>query len=691
MCRGNIFISNCCGERRISFEERCAPERIGNPSTHRIIGGLFRQRGPCRNCRRRRREETEQEAREYAEATERAKAILEYFRGERQLPLTDAEIRRIPPDRLRRVGELRMPQLADVQRSRQVVVQRGERAMQDHQRSQLEMQPQTNSPQPGNVETPLSFREWTSNQESPLAVSLLQDLENYLRYLEDFRSNINYRPRFLAGAREILQDRNTSLEFVPDDPSGRLISFNSFLGALLRPVPETFGYLGEGVDRYARYLIDEGTRGLQTQFFNFRQGVDIELREHLNILTPAGRPFGQDDEPIPQTFREWSANNPEVLSSEPHADVRLLRDLNYYERSHLGHGPDAGMMFDFQELRSRLRANDVEHFNFYPHVEGVETLREHVRNRSNLEASWDIANEYYRQYLQNRGHPELAGRFVQARIERAQADRREFEGLPRYPPQRRWEIGHDPSQMSAPTLGARLIAIASEIATHLAHLTCHPQSMISVALLDLATHVHNYRIALTENRQLSLQDWDRSILEIRIISLAFSHNNPHEPVFQHYLGKAGDQNQVLLGRGESRIFNDNGVSSISSLDDYVIVDPPHIQDQVAEQGQEANPPPSPVSDMSGVVFMADGLFASEGEAEDELPLVDNPDSILYQLATENEERRGRSAERGMRERLNRPPQTPEIEDGQSEMDPQEATELSWDAYLDRLARRARRG
>ena len=94
MCRGTTVRCRECRKSEIFYRERCSQAELDlyPGSFHRIIGRLrFRRR--CGLCRAARQAETQREHRNFQQNVERAKFLLEFFRGEHPAPVPEAEVR----------------------------------------------------------------------------------------------------------------------------------------------------------------------------------------------------------------------------------------------------------------------------------------------------------------------------------------------------------------------------------------------------------------------------------------------------------------------------------------------------------------------------------------------------------------------------------------------------------------------
>jgi hypothetical protein len=694
MCRGTRIIYRCCGHRRIIYDEdedQCPQEEIDSPS-HRVMGRIVGHR-LCNDCRRNRQEETERRHREYAEATGRAKAVLEYFRGERESPVTDAE-----PSSTRgpRAVRNRAFDLASLESARQLIWEYARVEMDQRRLARAETQSAIDTGEIVNRETPIDFREWSrENRRNIPSATIDREIEGYLEYLRGFH-DINYPTLFLAGARRILRDQDTSLEFVPDDGSGRLMSFNTFVRTAVPRVPETFGYCGEGSERYARYLFTESSFQVYWDFRRFRERISQNIREYLDSLTPTGVDAGWHPQRRLQTFREWTSSNIRVFDPEPSDVDQLQLDIDEYEHSYLGQNSDARMLLDFRDLRRRIRANDVENFDFHPHTEGVEGFQEWLSDALNPDLIWDQALESYPLYLQRLGQPGLAQRFERVRGQRALEDRRQFEGRPRADPHTRPDMFPDPTARSESQLSSELRRVSSELAAELVRQSGeYPREMIAVALLTIATQLHRHRTAVSANRHLTLGEWDDCAQELGRLVLVFSPR-PSEANPQARQPAAGEAARQDPGPSTHR----NSVGSLT-FDDEAIVFLPSIQPAVTEQMQdlfesgyrefgshpEATAPLRPPSSLSSLeeYVVIDPEWVSIGQHEIPSPEArDHPDSIVVQLERANQARRDRTDERRRRQREYLRPLTPEAEDGESDVDVDEVRERILDAVLDRM-------
>jgi hypothetical protein len=97
MCSGNITRYTCGHESR-TYYYKCPDEankHIQELLPHRLIGRRFRARRLCRNCENQRLQEESIENNDRQIHDERAKALVEFFRGERRWPRPDDEVREI--------------------------------------------------------------------------------------------------------------------------------------------------------------------------------------------------------------------------------------------------------------------------------------------------------------------------------------------------------------------------------------------------------------------------------------------------------------------------------------------------------------------------------------------------------------------------------------------------------------------
>lgn len=94
MCSGHITRYSCGHEKRTYYYE-CpdgSNEHRQELLPHRMVGPRFRTTRLCGDCERDRLDQEEDEVDDRQEHEVRAKALLEFFRGERPWPLPDAEV-----------------------------------------------------------------------------------------------------------------------------------------------------------------------------------------------------------------------------------------------------------------------------------------------------------------------------------------------------------------------------------------------------------------------------------------------------------------------------------------------------------------------------------------------------------------------------------------------------------------------
>ena len=554
MCRGTILIYRCCGERRIisdSDEDRCTEEEIAHPS-HRVMGRRVRLR-LCNRCRRNREEEEQR----YVEATGRAKALLEYLRGDREFPFNDEELARRQFRPRARETRDRILRAEDVTIARQLISELALAEVNQRVNATQPIFPSANSPpEEASHQAPLCFRDWSrENRQNVSDGTLDREIESYLEYLRGF-PDINCPARFIAAAQEILRDAYSALEFVPEDETGHLMTFNTYIRSANPPIPETFGYFGQGEEAYASYLLSDGTLNHLWRFRNFRRNIGHQIRAYLNTLTPTGT---IREERI-LTFREWTVSNIRVFDPPPSAEVQLRMDVNDYEHAYLGQRANAATLLEFRDLRDYIRTHDTVGFQFYPHTEGVDSFREWLSE--NIALTWHEALENYPLYLERGGHHQLVRRFEQARDDRAREDRRVFEGLPRDDP----DVIPDPLPSAIATsewhIGYLLIDLCFRFAAQLSTSRQHLPTLISVALLTLGRLVHRYRTATSAGRHLSLDEWDSISIEIREIAMAFSLDWPQRHPLPSRPAQLAQQAQDLADDLVSPIsFHENHFSS----------------------------------------------------------------------------------------------------------------------------------
>lgn len=97
MCSGNTTTYACCGKQKIKYFFKCEVyEHVNNgtyPMPHVLLGKQRTIDTLCQKCARTREEQEAQAAEEWQEEETRAKALLEYWNGERSSPLTNSELR----------------------------------------------------------------------------------------------------------------------------------------------------------------------------------------------------------------------------------------------------------------------------------------------------------------------------------------------------------------------------------------------------------------------------------------------------------------------------------------------------------------------------------------------------------------------------------------------------------------------
>jgi hypothetical protein len=95
MCYGTTYIYSCCGAARVLYTDMCPVNDLLYLPPHRVLGRTYRVQTTCYDCRQLARQEEEECARRRARDEIRAKALLEYFRGERDSPFDDNVLERL--------------------------------------------------------------------------------------------------------------------------------------------------------------------------------------------------------------------------------------------------------------------------------------------------------------------------------------------------------------------------------------------------------------------------------------------------------------------------------------------------------------------------------------------------------------------------------------------------------------------
>ena len=522
---------------------------------------------------------------------------------------------------------------------------------------------------------PLSFREWSREHHWDRADATLdREIDGYVEYLRGF-PDINYPDRFMDGAREILRDEYTALEFVPDDDSGRLMTFNTFIRTAVPPIPETFAHFGAGSLGYGRYLFVEGTLDHYWHFLNFRTRVAQDVREYLNTLTPTGAVAGWEGQERLQTFREWTASNIRVFDPEPSADEQLRLDLDAYEHSYLGLTADARVLLAFRDLRRRIRDNDIENFDFHTHTDGVLDFRQWLPDAIDPASTWNQSLEHYVLYLDHLGRPGLAMRFERARSRHALGDRRECEGRPREDPNAEPDIILDPTAASDDQLGSELLRIAHEFRVGLVQNVLHPPEVVSLGLLTLCRLLYRYNTATAAQRHLTLEEWDDTMQELGRIVTVFSPGpfdaRPQAP--ERELAEAGQGRDPNTDNPRQR----NSVSPLTSRTNGLVLEAqagpaptvPAPQTQLFTEPEGiSHRQPGPAIDDDWVVVEPAwlDLESDSEESQTQTQSHTNPSSLASQLLRENRWRRDRDARRRERERRGQRPWTPAPEEAESE-------------------------
>ena len=521
MCRGTTVIYRCCGDARTFYdwEGRCPQAEIDLYPFHRIMGRTIRRRC-CDTCRIRLQVEAEQESREFPGQCERAKAVLEFLRGDRPSPLTDAQL------------STRGQQ--QVHAARESTVERSE-FYTAHSEPEQVMQftmATTDDPQEPNMrgldnrETPASFFEWSSRGDVPVAganfyiieAALAQDINSYLHYLLGFEDP-DYHFRFFTRVLSLLQEDTWNVEF---EPPGNLSSFSSFLHTADPPIVDEFGSMQQSVIRYAEYLSREGAIIHHQRFMSSRIILLGQIRQELNSLTLTDTPLitfqggfnaGSTEEGTYDrllTFREWVSVNNASFEPDPRSEAQLQLDLDGYEHSYLGLRGSAAALLDFRDLRHQIRTNDIRHFHFHPHTEDLESFGEWISRSPNEDLSWDQAVEAYPMYLRQREHPALAEAFEEARSQRAHAARREFEGLRGVEEELRPQIFPNPTAASESYLSCELARVSSQLTSQLTQAITVGRILRQEgieALLVIGRLIHFHRTSISTNHPLILGEW----------------------------------------------------------------------------------------------------------------------------------------------------------------------------------------
>jgi hypothetical protein len=462
------------------------------------------------------------------------------------------------------------------------------------------------------------------------------------------------------------------------------LSFFAFLRRVTPPILDEFGSMKQATRRYLEYLHHMCAYDHTALFLKGRISLFQRAREVLNTMTATGAISPGNNSERLLTFRQWTRannNSPEpVLSIE----AQLWRDVHEYEHSYLGQSSNAGMLLDFRAMRDQIRINGMENFSFHPHIEGLQSFQEWVSESTDPELGWDRAMEEYPVYLRESGHSALVDEFEEARRQHARADRREFKGLPRADPESTPGTFPNPTSASESYLDTEFRRASAELTTRLTQaITTRsaPRHECLIALGTIGGLIHLHRRAASANRPRTLEEWELIRQEFARIEelIPLPPTEVFLPRPPQLEPAPSSSPSPVFDAQNTRLVEPANINYDPRLED----DPNLIIPAVATQNSEVFADAergSVSSEGSSLTFVSfdSQWFAAENGQPMAPSTPEESDSIIDRVARMHRAWDERVAERIRREQHNERPLTPDMEDGMSEMDEDEAAEVLLD-------------
>lgn len=653
----------------------------GDLGPSHIVIGPTRRRRRCDGCTARQLVDAEQEEDEYVRASFRAKAVLEYFRGERPSPLTDEQLQAI--DQPQQPGEIPNWLIRRDPNNPLVMpyIFPGD-------------EPENRMRGLDNREVPASFLEWTSaNTKSTregdgsflfLEQLLCGDINSYLQYLQGFEDR-SYHSKFSTALARVVAEEYTSVQFDDTLGTSNLLSFFTFVRKITPPILDDFGSMKLATSHYEAYLRHQRQNELIEPFQKGRIFLLQRTRDVLNNLTATGEICIGGNPLKPLTFGQWTRSKNNSPDPTLTAVAQLWLDVYMYEQLYLAQSSNLGMIQDFRAMRANILAHNCVDFSFHPHTEDLKSFCEYTTYSPKGELEWYKAMEQYLAYLRESGHSALEEKFEVVRQEHARADRRQLEGLSRVHPESTPGTFLNPTSKSEADLDIEFRRTYSKLTTRLIEgiywrsaTGSRPEYV--AALRDIGGLVHDHRKAGLENRPRTLEEWER--IHQKFAGIEKLIPQPPREIFLPYPPELEQEcwdslvSSFMSLRSTLEDLHASLVEQMNNGDDSQLGANLNPIRQGLEAFVAAGDESSSSADNDYDIIASDPQApTAENGGQTTVSAPEDSDYIVHQLQRWNQAHQERVRERRRREQNNERPLTPDMEDGMSEMDEDEAADI----------------